>query len=74
MSLLSTASRLNTANQINDWNTSCIQSMNQAKQTFSFIATQRVAMETNPEFTQEDKDEVDALIASLTTMASSLIP
>jgi hypothetical protein len=74
MSLLSTASRLNTANQINDWNTSCIQSMNQAKATFSSIATQRIAMENNPEFTQEDKDEVDALIATLRTMAASLIP
>jgi hypothetical protein len=72
-SLLSTASRLNTANQLTDWNTSCIQAMNQAKSTFSSIATQRVAMETNSDYTPEDIAEVDAMLLALNGIAKTLI-
>lgn len=72
MSLLSTASRLNTANQITAWNIRCIQAMEQAKSTFTSIATQRMAMENNPEFTAEDISEVDAILSNLNTLAISL--
>jgi hypothetical protein len=73
MSLLSVAERLNTANQLNNWNTSCINSMNNAKSTFTSIVNQRLAMENNPEFTQEDKDEVDAMLNKINELAKTLI-
>jgi len=72
MSLLSTASRFNTANQITAWNIRCIQAMEQAKSTFTSIATQRAAMVDNPEYTPEDISEVDAILVELNTMAVSL--
>jgi len=73
MSLLSTAERLNTANQLNTWNTSCVNSMNQAKSTFTSIYTQKVAMETNPEYTPEDIAEVDAMLTKINELAKTLI-
>ena len=72
MSLLSTASRLNTANQINTWNNSCIQAMSQAKSLYTSIATQRAAMLDNPDYTAEDIAEVDAMLTELNAMAISL--
>ncbi len=72
MSLLSTSSRLNTANQLTTWNTSCIQAMSQAKSLYISIATQRASMESNPEYTPEDIAEVDAILVELNTMAVSL--
>ena len=72
MSLLSTASRLNTANQLTTWNTQCIQAMSQAKQTYTSIATQRLAMVDNPEYTPDDVAEVDKMLTELNTMAISL--
>lgn len=71
-SLLSTASRLNTANQINTWNTQCIQAMQQAKTSFTSIATQRAAMVNNPDYTPEDIAEVDNILTELNTLAVSL--
>ena len=73
MSLLATASRLNTANQLTSWNTSCINAMNQAKSTYSSIATQRLAMQSNPDYTPEDIAEVDALLDALNALALTLI-
>lgn len=72
MSLLSTASRLNTANQLTNWNIQCRQAMEQAKLAFTSIATQRLAMVDNPEYTPEDIAEVDAMLTELNTMAVSL--
>ena len=72
MSLLWTASRLNTANQITTWNTQCRQSMEQAKSAFSSITTQRAAMVDNPEYTEEDIAEVDTILTELNTLAISL--
>ena len=72
MSLLSTASRLNTANQLTSWNTSCIQAMSQVKSLYTSIATQRMAMVDNQDYTAEDIAEVDAMLAELNTMAVSL--
>lgn len=72
MSLLSTASRLNTANQINTWNTQCKQAMQQAKQAFTSIATQRTAMVDNVDYTSEDVAEVDTMLTELNLMAVSL--
>lgn len=72
MSLLSTASRLNTANQLTTWNNSCIQAMSQAKSLYTSIATQRMAMVDNPDYTPEDIAEVDTMITELNTMAVSL--
>lgn len=72
MSLLSSASRLNTANQITAWNTQCKQVMEQAKSSFISIATQRTAMVDNPDYTTEDIAEVDAILVELNTMAVSL--
>ena len=72
MSLLSTASRLNTANQLTTWNTQCKQAMEQAKSTFTSIATQRASMVDNPDYTSDDVAEVDAMITELNTMAVSL--
>ena len=71
-SILSTASRLNTANQLNTWNTQCIQAMSQAKSLYTSIATQRLAMADNVDYTAEDIAEVDAMLAELNTMAVSL--
>lgn len=73
MSFLTTVAKINTANQLTAWNTSCVSAMNQAKSTFSSIATQRVAMETNTDYTQEDKDAIDAMLANLNTLAKTLI-
>ena len=73
MSFLSNVAKINTANQLTTWNASCIQAMNQAKSTFSSIATQRAAMETNTDYTQEDKDEVDSMLLELNTLAKTLI-
>lgn len=72
MSLLSTASRLNAANQINTWNNQCIQAMQQAKSAFTSIATQRTAMLDNVEYTPEDIAGVDAMLTELNAMAISL--
>lgn len=72
MSLLSTASRLNTANQINTWNNQCIQAMQSAKSAFTSIATQRTAMVNNPDYTPEDIAEVDNILTELNTLAESL--
>lgn len=72
MSLLSTASRLNTANQLTTWNTQCMQAMQQAKTAFTSIATQRAAMVDNPDYTAEDVAEVDAMLVELNAMAVSL--
>ena len=71
-SLLSTAYRLNTANQLNTWNTQCIQAMQQAKTSFTSIATQRAAMVNNPDYTPEDIAEVDNILTKLNTLAVSL--
>lgn len=71
-SLLSTASRLNTANQLTTWNTQCMQAMQSAKTAFTSIATQRAAMVDNPDYTPEDIAEVDSMLAELNTMAISL--
>jgi hypothetical protein len=72
MSLLQTANRLNTANQLKAWNEQTIQSMNSAKQTFTSIVTQRDAMIDNPDYTQEDIDEVNAMLLQLNELAISL--
>lgn len=72
MSLLSTASRLNTANQLTTWNTQCIQAMSQAKQAYTSITTQRLAMVDNTDYTAEDIAEVDAMLVELNAMAVSL--
>lgn len=72
MSLLWTASRLNTANQITTWNTQCRQSMEQSKSASSSIATQRAAMVDNSEYTEEDIAEVDTILTELNTLAISL--
>lgn len=72
MSILSTASRLNTANQLTTWNTQCMQAMQTAKSTFTSIATQRAAMGWNAEYTPEDIAEVDAMLTELNLMAVSL--
>jgi len=73
MSLLSTAERLNTANQLNSWKISCENAMNQAKQSFTSISTQRVSMETNTDFTPDDLAEVDAMLDKLNSIAKTLI-
>lgn len=72
MSLLSTASRLNTANQITSWNNQCIQAMSQAKSLYTSIATQRTSMLDNPEYTTDDVSKVDAMLVELNEMAVSL--
>lgn len=73
MSLLSTAERLNTANQLKAWNEQTIASMNQAKQSFTSIATQRVSMEGNIDFSDEDRSEVDGILIALNELAKTLI-
>lgn len=45
MSLISQASRLNTANQINTWNANAISAMENAKVNFISLVTQRNSME-----------------------------
>ncbi len=72
MSLLSTASRLNTANQLTSWNDQCMQSMSVAKIFYTSIANQRAAMVDNAEYTSEDIAEVDAMLTALNAMAVSL--
>lgn len=72
MSLLSTASRLNTANQLTTWNTQCMQAMQSTKSSFTSIATQRASMVDNPDYTAEDIAEVDAMLTELNAIAVSL--
>lgn len=72
MSLLSTASRLNTANQLTSWDTQCKMAMSQAKSAYTSIATQRTAMVDNPDYTTEDIAEVDTILTELNLMAVSL--
>ncbi len=72
MSLLSTASRLNTANQLTTWDTQCKQAMSNAKQAYTWIATQRTAMVDNPDYTPEDIAEVDTILVELNVLAVSL--
>lgn len=71
---MSTADRLNTANQLKAWNESTIASMNQSKQSFTSIATQRASMVLNTvDYTPADIAEVDAMLANLNTLAKTLI-
>jgi hypothetical protein len=72
MSLLSQAQRLNTANQLAQWNTECNNAMGIAKQSYTSIATQLEAMKVNPEYTQEDIDEVTSILTSLNKLAVQL--
>ncbi len=74
MSLLSTASRLNTANQLNEWNRQALSSMASSKQAFTQIATQLEAMRDNPDYLPEDIAEVEAMLLAIVTEAKSLIP
>ena len=46
--------------------------MEQAKSTFTSIATQRLAMVDNPDYTTDDIAEVDAMLVELNAMAVSL--
>lgn len=72
MSLLSQASRLNTANQLASWNEQCKSAMSTAKSTYTSIAVQLEAMKNNPEYTQEDIDEVTSILTSLNQLAVQL--
>ena len=49
-----------------------MQAMQSAKIAFTSIATQRLAMVDNPEYTRDDVAEVDAILTELNTMAVSL--
>lgn len=49
-----------------------MQAMQSAKTAFTSIATQRLAMVDNPDYTAEDIAEVDAILVELNTMAISL--
>lgn len=73
MSLIATAERLNTANQLKAWNDSCTSSMSSAKSTYNSIANQRVAMERNADYSDEDRAEVDAMLDKLNAIAKTLI-
>ena len=73
MTLLATAERLNTANQLKSWYEQTVNNMNQAKTTYTSIYNQRVAMSTNPEYIAEDLVEVDNLLVKLNTLAKTLI-
>lgn len=72
MSLLSQAQRLNTANQLANWNEQCKSAMSTAKSTYTSIAVQLEAMKVNPEYTPEDIAEVTAILTELNTLAVSL--
>lgn len=73
MTLLSSANRLNTANQLKNWYEQAINNMNQAKSTYTSIYTQRLAMENNPEYSEEDLAEVNNLLVELNKLAKTLI-
>lgn len=73
MSLLQQADRLNTANQLNEWNKQAFNSMKQAKQCFININTQKEAMVNNSDYTEDDINEVNAMLLNLTNEANSLI-
>ena len=49
-----------------------MQAIQQAKSAFTSIATQRLAMVDNPDYTAEDIAEVDAMLTELNVMAVSL--
>lgn len=73
MTLLTEASRFNTATQLNNWNTIAQNSMSQAKDSYTSIYTQRQAMVDNPEYTQADIDEVDKMLSNILLLAEQLI-
>lgn len=72
MSLISMVNKLNTANQINAWNREAIASMQSAKTNYDSLVAQKLSMIDNPEFTQEDIEEVENILTTLNTLASSL--
>lgn len=72
MSLISMTNKLNTANQINAWNNQAIASMQNAKQNYDNLVAQKLSMIDNLEFTQEDIEEVENILTTLNTLASSL--
>lgn len=72
MTLIQDANRLNTANQLKSWNDNAINNMSIAKQNYDSIAAQKIAMENNPEYTEEDILEVEKLLINLNALATSL--
>lgn len=73
MSLIATANRLNTANQLKNWYEQTVNSMNQAKTTYTSIYSQKLAMGNNSEYSEEDLAEVDNLLVELNKLAKTLI-
>jgi len=72
MTLIKTADRLNTANQLKTWNEQAINSMNSAKGYFSSILNQKDAMINNTDYTEDDINEVNAILEELQKLALEL--
>lgn len=72
MTLMQTASKLNTANQLDTWNKQAITAINSAKEHFNSILTQRDAMIDNPDYSEDDINEVNEILLKLNEIAISL--
>jgi hypothetical protein len=69
---LTTTDKQNTAIQIKSWIDACESNMNNAKNTFENIKSWLVVSVDNPDYTEEDRQEVIAKLTELRTLAISL--
>jgi hypothetical protein len=69
---LNNTDKQNTALQINSWINSCESNMNSAKNTFETIKNWLVASVDNPDYSEEDRQEIIDKLAELRTLAISL--
>ena len=72
MSIINDAIRMQAGLQISEWNKNTINSINQAKQSYTSIATQLEAMRTNPDYTAGDIAEVETMLTELNALALSM--
>lgn len=73
MSFLQQAEKIQTAQQIQAWINQANTSMQNAKECVIKLKTQRWAMVNNPEYSEEDINELDTAIISLISVANELI-
>ena len=69
---LTTTDKQNTAIQINSWINSCESNMNSAKSTFETIKNWLATSVDNPDYSEEDRQEVVARLGELKNLAISL--
>lgn len=69
---LTTTDKQNTAIQINSWINSCESNMNSAKSTFETIKNWLSTSVENPDYSEDDRQEVISRLVELKNLAISL--